>query len=114
MRVERGPDWRWGNQDGGLGSVGVIIGGERSGWVSVQWPSGTSNGYRVGDVGMYDLQLAVSNGSRPSRGRPAHQLAKQGQAAEGQGCGASVAARPRARERCWCIDQFGDVMEVPA
>lgn len=49
-RVVRGPTWVWGEQDGGEGNVGVILGDlftEK--WQHVQWPSGVSFGYRTGD-----------------------------------------------------------------
>merc|ERR1712093_273391 len=48
LRVRRGRDWSWGDQDGGWGSVGVITDGPRNGWCTVRWPSGAENGYRVG------------------------------------------------------------------
>lgn len=105
-RVERGPDWKWDNQDGGVGSVGVIVGEARAGWVSVRWPSGTVNGYRVGDGGRYDLRLA---GSAAGLVPAAHGLVP---AAHG---GCQVGQRPSSvpRRRCRCIDQFGDVLELP-
>eukprot|EP01062_Namystynia_karyoxenos_P006016 TRINITY_DN120_c1_g4_i1.p1 TRINITY_DN120_c1_g4~~TRINITY_DN120_c1_g4_i1.p1 ORF type:complete len:4230 (+),score=1221.81 TRINITY_DN120_c1_g4_i1:145-12834(+) len=60
LRVRRGPDWRWKDQDGGPGAVGRLVkaadkckGGE---WWRVSW-DGTSfqNAYRVGCEGKYDL-----------------------------------------------------------
>eukprot|EP00047_Mylnosiga_fluctuans_P004441 m.234548 g.234548 ORF g.234548 m.234548 type:complete len:1138 (+) comp12675_c0_seq1:83-3496(+) len=45
-RVVRGPDWRWGDQDGQ--GPGVIVSQEREGWVTVRWDnSSSSNTYRV-------------------------------------------------------------------
>jgi E3 ubiquitin-protein ligase HERC2 len=59
-KVVRGPDWRWGDQDGGAGKVGRLQGTVKSnGWVDVKWPSGDSNTYRAGADGKYDLALAV-------------------------------------------------------
>merc|ERR1712080_300732 len=57
LQVQRGPDWRWGDQDGGIGSIGTVQAEERLGWARVRWPSGAENGYRVGDSGKYDLQV---------------------------------------------------------
>jgi len=49
--VVRGPDWRWGDQDGGAGTVGLVAGLEA--WeasegrkVRVVWPNGNHNVYR--------------------------------------------------------------------
>eukprot|EP00290_Baffinella_frigidus_P019541 CAMPEP_0180215338 /NCGR_PEP_ID=MMETSP0987-20121128/15454_1 /TAXON_ID=697907 /ORGANISM="non described non described, Strain CCMP2293" /LENGTH=401 /DNA_ID=CAMNT_0022174013 /DNA_START=74 /DNA_END=1279 /DNA_ORIENTATION=+ len=57
-RVVRGTDWRWGNQDGGAGTVGVITAGAGDQWVSVSWDSGGGNNYRIGNGGSYDLFFA--------------------------------------------------------
>lgn len=62
LQVRRGPDWRWGNQDGGDGQVGVIVGLASSYWCHVRWPSGRENGYRIGDSGKFDLQVARGSG----------------------------------------------------
>ncbi|XP_048589232.1 E3 ubiquitin-protein ligase HERC2 isoform X2 [Nematostella vectensis] len=58
-RVVRGPDWKWGDQDGPPPSEGRIIGelGE-DGWARVQWETGSTNSYRMGKEGKYDLKLA--------------------------------------------------------
>ncbi len=44
MRVAtRGPDWRWGNEDGGSGTGGEIISimtGDTGGWVTVKCACG--------------------------------------------------------------------------
>jgi hypothetical protein len=57
-RVTRGPDWKWKDQDGGSDSLGTITGTLHDGWVDVTWDGGTSNSYRMGAEGKYDLQLA--------------------------------------------------------
>eukprot|EP01063_Lacrimia_lanifica_P002967 TRINITY_DN11601_c0_g1_i1.p1 TRINITY_DN11601_c0_g1~~TRINITY_DN11601_c0_g1_i1.p1 ORF type:complete len:2693 (+),score=956.95 TRINITY_DN11601_c0_g1_i1:82-8160(+) len=37
-RVVRGPTWQWGDQDGGAGSTGTVLGGhDEDGWVVVEW-----------------------------------------------------------------------------
>ncbi len=58
-RVVRGADWKWGEQDGPPPSQGRIIGelGE-DGWIRVQWDNGSTNSYRMGKEGKYDLKLA--------------------------------------------------------
>ena len=42
--VVRGPDWAYGDQDGGAGSIGVVqsADGEHPGWVTVKWLGGRS------------------------------------------------------------------------
>ena len=60
LRVRRGLDWDWGDQDGGPGSLGVTLEGEGrvdSGWVNVRWDHGEGNSYRVGANGKYDLMI---------------------------------------------------------
>lgn len=71
-RVVRGPDWKWGEQDGGQGTVGTIIAdsieeilassfsellGESSKTKSVKviWDNGTMGKYRGGPEGAHDL-----------------------------------------------------------
>ncbi|KAK9747381.1 Regulator of chromosome condensation (RCC1) repeat [Popillia japonica] len=58
-RVIRGADWKWGDQDGRPPGEGRVIGelGD-DGWVRVEWANGTTNSYRMGKEGMYDLTLA--------------------------------------------------------
>ena len=58
-RVVRGIDWKWGDQDGPSPSEGRVIGelGE-DGWIRVQWDNGSTNSYRMGKEGKYDLKLA--------------------------------------------------------
>ncbi|XP_034934449.1 E3 ubiquitin-protein ligase HERC2 [Chelonus insularis] len=58
-RVVRGVDWKWGEQDGTPPGEGKVIGelGE-DGWIRVQWDNGTTNSYRMGKEGKYDLKLA--------------------------------------------------------
>ena len=58
-RVVRGLDWKWGDQDGPSPSEGRVIGelGE-DGWIRVQWDNGSTNSYRMGKEGKYDLKLS--------------------------------------------------------
>ncbi|XP_030842660.1 E3 ubiquitin-protein ligase MIB2 isoform X3 [Strongylocentrotus purpuratus] len=64
VRVVRGPEWKWGNQDDGDGHLGTIVEIGRQGsstspdkTVVVQWDCGTRTNYRVGYQGAYDLLL---------------------------------------------------------
>ncbi|XP_052213892.1 E3 ubiquitin-protein ligase MIB2-like isoform X1 [Dreissena polymorpha] len=64
LRVVRGPDWKWGNQDNGEGHVGTIVEIGKPGsttspdkTVVVQWDSGSRTNYRVGYQGAYDLRI---------------------------------------------------------
>lgn len=67
MRVVRGPDWKWGNQDGGEGHVGTVVEvrtAEQSmesavvgRAVVVQWDVGNRCNYRCGINDKYDLLL---------------------------------------------------------
>jgi hypothetical protein len=55
--VKRGPDWRWGSQDGGDGD-GTVQSKNDAGWCKVKFDNGGSNSYRVGLSGAYDLCIA--------------------------------------------------------
>ena len=59
-RVVRGPDWKWGRQDGGEGHVGTVRSFERPGEVLVIWDNGTAANYRCSPT--YDLRI-LDNGS---------------------------------------------------
>ena len=69
-RVVRGPDWTWGEQDGGEGHVGtvaeVLKGGEVNQGcsgpcvVTVQWDCGNRCRYRCGVGDRYDLRVIDS------------------------------------------------------
>ena len=63
MRVVRGPDWKWEDQDGPSPSEGKVVGelgcdSCGDGWVKVQWDHGKKFNYRMGNDGKYDLKLA--------------------------------------------------------
>ena len=63
LRVVRGPDWEWGDQDGGEGHVGTVVevgdqdiaNQPRS--ATVQWDSGERSKYRCGIEEKYDLRV---------------------------------------------------------
>ena len=67
LRVVRGPDWTWGEQDGGEGNVGTVIKPSSScssavqcNTVFIQWDNGVIANYRVSAEGPYDLRLLDS------------------------------------------------------
>lgn len=78
QRVVRGPDWKWGDQDGGEGNVGTVVevkygteevsaaqrGGDSAGSgaapgnsVVVCWDVGVCTNYRCGLNDKFDLRL---------------------------------------------------------
>ena len=66
-RVVRGPDWIWGDQDGGEGYAGTIIptpasdlklSGPRT--VKVLWDSGMKFSYQAGPEGHYNLRVGLN------------------------------------------------------
>lgn len=61
VRVVRGPDWKWGKQDGGEGHVGTVRSFESHEEVVVVWDNGTAANYRCS--GAYDLRVLDSGPS---------------------------------------------------
>ena len=58
-RVRRGPDWKWGKQDGhGKGTV-LDIDPPDEGWVKVKWDNGRTYSYRWGSENVFDLVIIV-------------------------------------------------------
>jgi len=57
-RVMRGPDWKWGKQDGGEGHVGTVRNFESLEEVVVVWDNGTAANYRC--QGAFDLRIIDS------------------------------------------------------
>eukprot|EP00931_Biecheleriopsis_adriatica_P020245 TRINITY_DN13598_c0_g1_i1.p1 TRINITY_DN13598_c0_g1~~TRINITY_DN13598_c0_g1_i1.p1 ORF type:complete len:1425 (+),score=288.78 TRINITY_DN13598_c0_g1_i1:78-4352(+) len=73
-RVARGPDWQDGDEDGGEGCQGTLLGkynAARGGWARVRWDAGrqAEHYHRVGAEGSYDL---VYVGSPPLPPPAAH------------------------------------------
>ena len=66
LRVIRGPDWEWSDQDGGEGHVGTVeeVGDHDSAnalrSAIVQWDCGGTSKYRCGLEGKYDLRVVDS------------------------------------------------------
>eukprot|EP00002_Diphylleia_rotans_P006818 TRINITY_DN1622_c0_g2_i1.p1 TRINITY_DN1622_c0_g2~~TRINITY_DN1622_c0_g2_i1.p1 ORF type:complete len:677 (+),score=123.00 TRINITY_DN1622_c0_g2_i1:93-2123(+) len=81
VRVMRGNDWKWQDQDGGFGKTGRIVGPSSRGWANVEWDTGSRNSYRIGGEGKFDLIRAPDKpGSQPT---PKSQRSKQGRLSEG-------------------------------
>ncbi len=60
LRVVRGPDWEWEQQDGGKGFVGTVVQSSEGLGAVVQWDSGQRGKYRCGLRGKYDLRVLDS------------------------------------------------------
>ncbi|XP_046572305.1 uncharacterized protein LOC124280415 isoform X2 [Haliotis rubra] len=56
-RVERGPDWKWGNQDAD-GPGTVINHGQSADSLWVKWDNGGRNVYRYGEESAFDVLIA--------------------------------------------------------
>lgn len=64
LRVVRGPNWKWNEQDGGEGFVGTVVEVGKAGsptspdkTVVVQWDGGNRTNYRTGYLDAYDLHV---------------------------------------------------------
>ncbi|XP_022698616.1 E3 ubiquitin-protein ligase MIB2-like isoform X1 [Varroa jacobsoni] len=64
LRVVRGPDWKWGQQDDGEGHLGTVVEIGKAGnphspekTVVVQWDSGGRTNYRAGYEKSFDLRV---------------------------------------------------------
>ena len=58
LRLIRGPDWCWEDQDGGEGCVGTVVEvGEGGRSAMVQWDLGTRALYRCGEDDKFDLRV---------------------------------------------------------
>nr|XP_022332696.1 uncharacterized protein LOC111130207 [Crassostrea virginica] len=55
--VRRGPDWKWGDQDGGEGSVGTVYRLKTPTEIYVRWPNGTKSNYRYGFKTFFDVEI---------------------------------------------------------
>eukprot|EP00051_Salpingoeca_urceolata_P006568 m.86770 g.86770 ORF g.86770 m.86770 type:complete len:2399 (+) comp14887_c1_seq1:143-7339(+) len=67
QRIVRGPDWKWGRQDGKPPGAGTVQGSPRDGWVDVLWDHGTQNSYRMGAEDKFDLQPAEDTRAAEAR-----------------------------------------------
>ena len=57
VRVVRGRDWKWGDQDGGEGCLGTVVEMRDNNMVAVRWDGGASGVYSAGDQGTCDLRV---------------------------------------------------------
>ena len=58
LRVVRGPDWEWGDQDGGEGHVGTVVELDVARRAAVvQWDCTERCLYRCGHDSKYDLRV---------------------------------------------------------
>ncbi|XP_061168835.1 uncharacterized protein LOC133178089 [Saccostrea echinata] len=55
--VTRGPDWKWGDQDGGEGNVGTVYRVRKEAVILVKWPNGNRSNYRYGYDNKYDVTV---------------------------------------------------------
>ncbi|XP_078313411.1 uncharacterized protein LOC111117584 isoform X3 [Crassostrea virginica] len=55
--VRRGLDWKWGDQDGGAGSIGTVYRAMDNATVYVRWPCGRKGNYRFGYDGKFDIDV---------------------------------------------------------
>jgi hypothetical protein len=73
LRVCRGIDWRWAEQDGGPGGIGTIRRSTLPGnphWCTVAWDSGGRFSYRTGAQQAYDLCIAPGDVAPPQAQAP--------------------------------------------
>ncbi|VDI16815.1 Hypothetical predicted protein [Mytilus galloprovincialis] len=56
-RVVRGHDWKFGNKDGGAGSLGTVLDVRREGKVVVRWDSKTTGLYKMGHNGRFEIKV---------------------------------------------------------
>jgi len=64
VRVVRGPDWKYGDQEGGEGDIGTVIESSEQNHlglktVTVIWDSGVGAQYRCGPEGACDLRASA-------------------------------------------------------
>jgi E3 ubiquitin-protein ligase HECTD1 len=59
VRVMRGPDWKWKQQDSN--GVGTVLSSPRNGWIDVRWDNGRWNLYRMGADNKYDLRIVTGS-----------------------------------------------------
>lgn len=93
-RVVRGPDWKWGKQDGGEGHVGTVRSFESPEEVVVVWDNGTAANYRCS--GAYDLRI-LDSAPTGKRRPPGPRLARVGE----RGRPGRSASRGLKEARCW-------------
>ncbi|CAC5378110.1 unnamed protein product [Mytilus coruscus] len=56
-KVVRGHDWRFGDTDGGSGSIGTVLDVRRNGKVVVRWDCKRTDLYKIGHKGRFEIRL---------------------------------------------------------
>ncbi|CAC5378107.1 unnamed protein product [Mytilus coruscus] len=56
-RVVRGHDWKFGNRDGGVGSLGTVLDVRPEGKVVVRWDSKRTGLYKMGHNGRFEIKV---------------------------------------------------------
>ncbi|CAC5378103.1 unnamed protein product [Mytilus coruscus] len=66
-RVVRGHDWKFGDTDGGHGSVGTVINVKQEGKIVVRWDSKRTGLYKMGHNGQFEIRVhdAALRSKRP-------------------------------------------------
>eukprot|EP01107_Rhizomastix_libera_P002507 TRINITY_DN1436_c1_g1_i4.p1 TRINITY_DN1436_c1_g1~~TRINITY_DN1436_c1_g1_i4.p1 ORF type:complete len:1935 (+),score=580.20 TRINITY_DN1436_c1_g1_i4:845-5806(+) len=72
MRVRKGKDWKWKDQD--HGGEGSVLQDTNDGWVKVKWDHGETNSYRWGAEDCFDLGIVGADGSLPAIYKSIHEL----------------------------------------
>ncbi|CAC5366427.1 unnamed protein product [Mytilus coruscus] len=57
-RVKRGDDWTFNNSDGGNGSMGTVLSVRQDGSVVVRWDCTNIGVYKMGQNGLFELQIS--------------------------------------------------------
>lgn len=55
MYLNQGPDWCYGNTDGGSDQIGAVYDIGPDGVIWVRWPNGNLGNYRFNQDGMFDV-----------------------------------------------------------
>ncbi|XP_048253092.1 uncharacterized protein LOC124131409 isoform X3 [Haliotis rufescens] len=66
VKVKRGVDWSYGNEDGGPGAFGIVIRARGDGKVKVRWDNGHISSYNFGCDGRFDLEIRLEDGGGPA------------------------------------------------
>ena len=61
IRVVRGPNWSYGDDDGGEGHVGTVTQDNEDDTLEVQWDMGKNGTYNSGKDGKCDLRILDSS-----------------------------------------------------
>ncbi|XP_071166441.1 uncharacterized protein [Mytilus edulis] len=68
-KVVRGHDWKFGDTDGGPGSIGTVLDVRRDGKVVVRWDCKRTGLYKVGHKGRFEIRLKDGNAQTSQQAR---------------------------------------------